>query len=137
MPKEELSKHKITALPNQELSKHNITTPPEQERSNHKTTELPQHEFPKYQSTETLEPSRHLPLEEDWINITMDEDHVHGFKVNGKVFKSVSAFNSYLLTFGYGSERLAVQVDAIETFKKSSARSAVLYAKIARKFLED
>lgn len=40
-------------------------------------------------------------------------------------------------TFGFGPDRLVLQIDAIEHCKQSASRLFGVYAKIAKKFLND
>ena len=44
-------------------------------------------------------------------------DNAFVLQANGKIFKSVSAFNQFTETFGFGPDRLIVQIDAIEQCK--------------------
>ena len=65
------------------------------------------------------------------------DDNAFVLQANGKTFKSVSALNKFTETFGFGPDRLVVQIDAIEHCKQSASRSSRVYAKIAKKFLND
>ena len=65
------------------------------------------------------------------------DDNAFVLQANRKTFKSVSALNKFTETFGFGPDRLVVQIDAIEHCKQSASRSSRIYAKIAKKFLDD
>ena len=65
------------------------------------------------------------------------DDNAFVLQANEKTFKSVSALNKFTETFGFGPDRLVVQIDAIEHCKQSASHLSRVYAKIAKKFLDD
>ncbi len=68
---------------------------------------------------------------------TKDNRIASVLRANKKTFRSVAALNKYTETFGFGPDCLVVQIDTIENCRRTASRASGIYAKVAKKFLDD